>query len=269
MLRLVVVSVALVFSTATAVADSLQNCKQDKDQDVAIVACGDVIRADPKAVWAYDRRALAYLFKRNFDQAIADYTKAIELDPRSWSSYGGRGDAYSMKEDHDRAIADYSKSIENNPSNLVAYLIRGGAYDKSAQYNRAIIDYSTSIATNQGDLRAYRFRGDDYKRMGDQLRAAADYEAIIRLTNNATSAFSYQNRAWALLNLKRPDEALLNAQKAVELEPNNAMALDVRGRLFEVLGHRNDAISDFERALAINPHMTETADALGKLTVRP
>ena len=112
MMRLVSLSIVAVCSASIASADSLQDCKQDKDQDIVISGCTDVIRTDPKAVWAYDKRAMAHLLKRNFDQAVADYTKAIELDPKSMSSYMGRGDAYSMKEDYDHAIADYTVVIQ-------------------------------------------------------------------------------------------------------------------------------------------------------------
>lgn len=303
MLRFVAPFLILVGSGAFASADELQDCQQDRDQDLVISGCTGVIRSDPKAAWAYDKRAFARRGKRNFKQAIEDYTRAIEIDPTNIASYIGRAEAHLLNEDHDdaiadytvaiqsspkavnlyisrgsmyyikgdydRTVADYTKAIENNSNDSFLYLLRGAVYDKRAQYDQAIADYSKALELKPDDFRAHKSRGDDYERIGDQAHATADYEAVLGLTSYSAGAFTYRNRAWALLKLRQPDQALLNVQRALDLEPNDPIALDIRGRVLENLGRRNEAIRDFQQALAINPRMTESADALSRLTRGP
>jgi tetratricopeptide (TPR) repeat protein len=303
MLTYFLASIALACSMSLAFADGLQDCKQEQDQDIAISGCDEIIRADPKADWAYDRRALAYLLKGNSSGAVSDFTKAIEIDPNRMTSYAGRGNAYIMqgdydhaiadytkviqfnpkavnlyisrgtsyynKGDFDRAIADYTKSIENAPNNIWGYYVRAGAYERTAKYERAIADYSRVMVINPDDFRAYKSRGDDYDKIGDKAKAASDYEVVAKLTSNLTDAFGCRTRAWALLKLGRTAEALTSARSAIELTPNDSIALDIRGRILEALGQRNEAIADFQRALAINPRMKETEDTLKTLQSRP
>ena len=53
------------------------------------------------------------------------------------------------------------------------------------------------------------------------------------------------------------------------MEPNDSSALDTRGHIFEALGRREEAIADFRRALAIDPGMQESKDALKRLGAAP
>jgi tetratricopeptide (TPR) repeat protein len=40
---------------------------------------------------------VVYMNKGNYDQAIADYTKAISLDPNSKDAYNNRGNLWATK----------------------------------------------------------------------------------------------------------------------------------------------------------------------------
>ena len=56
-------------------------------------------------------RGLARVEKREYDQAIADYTKAIESDPTYTAAYTNRGLAYERKVDPERARNDFQKAL--------------------------------------------------------------------------------------------------------------------------------------------------------------
>ncbi len=43
--------------------------------------------------------------------ALADYNKAINIDDNNADAYYNRGFSYFYKKDYQRAIADYSKAI--------------------------------------------------------------------------------------------------------------------------------------------------------------
>ncbi|MDR2491690.1 MAG: zinc-ribbon domain-containing protein, partial [Spirochaetaceae bacterium] len=71
-------------------------------------------------VEAHIARAKEYAKKRDYDKAIAEYTKAIELDPDNVAAYVRRGEAYYCRDDDgddNRAIADYTRAIKLDPDN--------------------------------------------------------------------------------------------------------------------------------------------------------
>jgi tetratricopeptide (TPR) repeat protein len=73
---------------------------------------------------AYFDRGEVYSAKGQYDQAIAEYTKAAELSPRRPEIYNNRGLAYTDKGEYDQAIADYNKALEINPNFAMSYYSR-------------------------------------------------------------------------------------------------------------------------------------------------
>src|SRR5262245_33490551 len=100
--------VGFVASSAPALADDREDCSSN-DVERMIRGCTDVINTRHELrqtlAVAYHRRGIAYAAKRDFDRAIADYTKAIEIDPEHVGAYNDRGLAYTNKSDYQRAIA--------------------------------------------------------------------------------------------------------------------------------------------------------------------
>jgi tetratricopeptide (TPR) repeat protein len=64
-----------------------------------------LMRAAPAFSAHYDR-AMAHLKKREYEQAIAEYTEAIRLDPKAPNSYLGRALAYRSVGDEANAVRD-------------------------------------------------------------------------------------------------------------------------------------------------------------------
>src|SRR5438552_956098 len=60
-----------------------------------------------------------------YDKAIADYDEVIRLDPKDVFAYIYRGCAYERQGDYDKAIADYDEAIRLDPKGAKAYEIRG------------------------------------------------------------------------------------------------------------------------------------------------
>ena len=84
----------------------------DNECDNVIRNCTQAIRMNPNDSNAYYYRGLAYGKKGNYDEAIADFTKAITIDPPLASkinpafalAYVSRGLPYTEMGDYDKAI---------------------------------------------------------------------------------------------------------------------------------------------------------------------
>ena len=85
-----------------------------------------------------------------------------------------------------------------------------------------------------------------------------DYEAAIEVFTRAIAtdpayAFAYSERAMALLNLNRDEEALADFTRALELDPRFPGARDWRARTYGGLGNHRAAAEDWLRVLRDQP----------------
>ncbi|HEY0426879.1 MAG TPA: TonB family protein [Pyrinomonadaceae bacterium] len=93
----------------------------------------------------YQKRAVGYIVKGEYDLAVSDYNKVIELKPDDASTYLNRGLAFYNKKSYDLAISDYNKAIELNPKDATAYMNRGESYEKQGNLSKAASDYQKAV----------------------------------------------------------------------------------------------------------------------------
>jgi tetratricopeptide (TPR) repeat protein len=102
---------AITAGSMPALADD-RDCFQQKDSELRIKGCSEIIGRDPNDAAAYHNRGEAYALAGNLERAIADYTKTIEIKPDTAAAYDSRGRAYAAKGDYTRAVADVTKATE-------------------------------------------------------------------------------------------------------------------------------------------------------------
>ena len=105
----------------------------------------DTTRAD-----FYFSRGKAKVMRNDYDNAIADLTKAIELCPVFAAAYHYRGVAYYYKGDYTAAIDDYNKSIDLLPESG-SYNGRSAAYAKMGDRRRADEDRTRAEMLEEQD----------------------------------------------------------------------------------------------------------------------
>lgn len=109
--------------------------------DQAIVDFTKAIEIEPKNSKGYVGRASAYSLKGEDDEGIRDCNRAIEIDPQSGDAYFMRGTLYYEKDQLERGISDLSKAIEINPKDSNAYYSRADSYFIKRDYNKAANDW--------------------------------------------------------------------------------------------------------------------------------
>jgi tetratricopeptide (TPR) repeat protein len=169
MIRVLLATVCLVLTVATAHASALDDLKaantaaQHGKIDEAVrlfsqaLAASDLSAAD--RVTAYKGRASEYIGKSLIDDAfqrldqarqarknaIADFTAALKLKTDDAALYVARAQAYAFNGENDSAIADFDAALklDNSPLTL---LQRGASLLAKGDYDRAIADYTAAIA---------------------------------------------------------------------------------------------------------------------------
>ena len=265
--------------------------KNEDKWDEAISELDKAIKLNPKYAKAYQIRGVVYLKgKGQYDKAISDYTRAIEINPKLAIAYNNRGFVYIGTGEYDKAISDYTRAIEINPKDAYAYKNRGFAYAEGKGYcDEGISDYTKAIEINPKDAYAYNNRGLAYECTGQYDKAIADYSRTIEL--NPYLALPYLNRAAAYFYHKEEyDKAWEDVHKAQSLGLGNVRPVFLRalreasglkeqsgpeygptyklrfpaaeyyfgrGRAYYHEGQYDKAISDYTKAIEINPKYAE------------
>jgi len=74
-----------------------------------------VFACDSQTAQQAMNRGSAAFSAGNYDQAVAEYTKAIRLNPYDANPYIFRGNSYNMKGYHMLAISDFEAALRLDP----------------------------------------------------------------------------------------------------------------------------------------------------------
>ncbi|MHC4497531.1 MAG: protein kinase domain-containing protein [Planctomycetota bacterium] len=116
----------------------------------------------------------------NWDQAVADYSKAIELKPDNSHYWHRRGSVYGQKRQLDKALADYSKAIELDPNRSYHWYSRAVTYSNMNQWDKAPADYSKAIELDPNHYIAWHARALSFLGAGDTKGYRESCEGMLK-----------------------------------------------------------------------------------------
>ncbi len=204
--------------------EKAQELWKNKDQRGALEQINLSIDASPNYAGSYYFRGFIYLYGiKNFDKAVDDFTKAIQMQADFEGAYFYRGMSYNSLEKNIEAIKDFTKVISLNKDNTDAYFMRA------------------LIKSN----------------MNDRQGAISDYDEIIKREKSATPSIYkmstvYNNKAYCLVELDKPSEALPFVTKALDLDESEGYIWDTRGEIYFKLGDYEKCIKDMNKTISID-----------------
>lgn len=196
--------------------------KADFQTDATIRRCTEAIRKNPKDTRAYYNRAVAFNRKGDHIRAISDLNAILELSPGLIHGHIDRGISYRLRGDYGLAIDDFNWVLERYPQNAVSYLGRGLAYALMGELDRAIADFDWCLSL--------------------EPRAKDAVDALI-------------GRGAARCDSEDYGQALNDLDRALILDPKNAIAYCERGRVFDFKRLYTQALADFDAALLIDSNL--------------
>jgi tetratricopeptide (TPR) repeat protein len=166
-------------------SDLGEACVQGRLPEKAVAACSRAIELEPGYGSSYMYRGWAYRQLKQWDAAIADYTKARELGLNDEGSFYHTtiylGELYLEMGEYEKAADVYTFAISIIPEQACFYLTRGDIYLKMKQYEKVIENANVYIELNgQPDTWLLRRRAEAYMKLGQQEKAAADFARIRR-----------------------------------------------------------------------------------------
>ena len=203
------------------------------------------------AYWMRQKGNFMMMLKQ-FDRAIAAYSRAIELDSKNAGHYNDRGVAYGEKGEHELAIEDFNTSIQFNPNNADTYYNLGVAYDMKNDVKHAFKNYTKAIQLNPELANAYVNRGNAYNNKGRLNLAINDLNKAIQINPNNAKAYTNLGKSYGKKG--QLDRAIKNFRKAIQLDPNLAEAYNNLGLAYLIKkGNVELAIKNFDKAIQLDP----------------
>jgi tetratricopeptide (TPR) repeat protein len=183
------------------------------------------IELEPNSASTYVYRGSNWLYKKEFERAIDDYSTAIRLAPEDSTGFRCRAMARSGQGKLDEAIADLDEAVRLSPKDAVLYLERGDAHHIKKRFKEAWEDYSTATRLAPELPQGYSARAEvvlesDNPSFHTVKESLQDAQRACELTN-WQSAYEIGLLAWAHAEMNEFDNAIRWTKEALAIcEPD-------------------------------------------------
>ncbi len=209
-----------------------------------------------------------YLARGNTAGAIAELERGANMAPNSDEGWRRLAKAYEKQNRLAEAEVAYKKAIEANPYNWSTINLLGGFYLDHGRYQQAKASYEQvtklepRISMGWTNLALVACMEGNYEGCIQASQKANDLEP---------NPVTYQNIAQAYYLLHKYPLARENAQKAVDLNPNNQLFYGIVADTYRVEGDTEKANEMYDKAttLALHDLQVNPRDAatMGNLAV--
>ena len=249
-------------ATAAAMKTAF-NAYNQKDYQAAVKSYTDCISNNPVADACYAGRADAERKLEKYDAAIADYNIAAELNATGAKIFSNRGLTYFRQKNYEAAIKDYNRAIELDPKDAASYQNRGASFANLDKLTEGEADVKKALELNPND--------QSIKDTLDQIEAELHpaQQRIIyggASTEPLSSAKEYFERAAGKFTKDKDYEgAILDFTGCLNLEPNNSSCYYMRGASYYSAGKLTVSLSDINKALELEPTYAPALDLKPKI----
>jgi serine/threonine protein kinase/tetratricopeptide (TPR) repeat protein len=229
---------------------------------LAIQLFRKAIELDPRYASAHAGLGEAYATLHQYfeardewlDKAIESSLKALMYDPTLSEAYAALGLAYFDKKELEEGITATQKAIELDPNNFVAYWILGRIYHTSDRDREAADLFKKVLTLNPNFYNAYNDLGMVYDKLGEKENHAKTLREILEffpayLSKHPDDGRAYMYHAIHLAQAKRFEEAKMEGQKALELNPGDSLMMYNAACLYSRLGEKKLAVETLGNAM--------------------
>jgi tetratricopeptide (TPR) repeat protein len=171
---------------------------------------------------------------------------------KAYIRYKQQGDSLALRSAFEDAIKVYTKAISVDPdSALEAYQLRALCYFNVRLYDLALQDLVRAETINQKNEQTFLLKARVEEVLHKWEEAINDYTVAIQLCPNDTVALN--NRGTVYNRFNDHTDALNDFDKVISLDSNYWQAYNNRALVYQQLGDNAKAIDDYNRALTLNP----------------
>lgn len=208
-------------------------------------------------------RGMALHGRNQFAEAQAAFADVLKLQPDHAEALHALGVIAAQGRDPSAALVWFDRAVAVDPQYALAWFSRGIALEESGRLDDAIASYDRALAVRPGFEKAAVNRRNALQRSGRPDAAALSVAATGKTLADPSSAKDWYERAMALLQGDRHEEAIAHFDRAIAIDPQHAEAYCGRAISRRQTGQNKAAIADYERAIALKPKFYKAHNNLG------
>jgi tetratricopeptide (TPR) repeat protein len=219
----------------------------------------------PDFVGSYLWRGTAEASRKEYDKAQADYQTVIKMSPDNSSVYLQMAELQLAQGHIPEGKVLLQKSLDKDPNSvraagmLAAYDLQANQPAKAVERLQAQIAKEPANAGFYSDLAAIQLQTKDYK------GALASAQKAMQLNPTSIDAVNIYTRAE--IGLNEVDSAIGTWQAWIGSHPSDSHAWQLMGSLQEAKGDPSKAMEEYQKALQIDPNNAVAANNLAYLMV--
>ncbi|MGB6959555.1 MAG: tetratricopeptide repeat protein [Candidatus Acidiferrum sp.] len=190
------------------------------DQAEKTLQAAIVVR--PQYWKSYNSLGALYVGEAHYEEAAKMFTQVIALAPDSFRGYSNLGATYIRLGRYPESIKSLQNSITIRPTED-AFSNLGTAFFAIRQFDSAVKNYSEATKLNAQNYVIWGNLGDSYYYSGNHAQAAMAYQKAVSL-----------------------------AKERLEVNPRDASALSDISGYYAMLGRRQEALGNLEKALQLS-----------------
>ncbi|XP_009209703.3 tetratricopeptide repeat protein 6 isoform X2 [Papio anubis] len=188
-----------------------------------------------------------------FEEAVNFFTWALKINPCFLDAYVGRGNSYmecGHAEATKQAQKDFLKALHINPAYIKARISFGYNLQAQGKFQKAWNHFTIAIDIDPKNYLAYEGRAVVCLQMGNNFAAMQDINAAVKI--NTTAEF-LTNRGVIHEFMGHKQNAMKDYQDAISLNPKYSLAYFNAGNIYFHHRQFSQASGYFSKALKFDP----------------
>jgi tetratricopeptide (TPR) repeat protein len=220
------------------------------------------VQLDPRNSDAINDVLYIYLKDKKYDAALGELNNLAKLSPPQDEIHRFRGQVLLAKGDAQAAEAEFRKTIEINPKNYQTYVLLGQLNMRQNNLPQAIKEVDQLIAANSKLPSAFLLKGYYLQLSNNNSGAIANYRKALEL--DPDNAVAGNNLAWLLCESGTGlDEALSLAKAAKKKYPENPEIADTLGWIYYKM--KNNTLAVDQLVFSVNNRRQPKAEHFYRL----
>ncbi|MDR6195238.1 tetratricopeptide repeat protein [Siphonobacter sp. SORGH_AS_0500] len=237
---------------------------QQGDTEKALSDLNNSLKINPKLGSTYQNRGNLFSLEGQYAPARKDLEEAVKLIPDSSSAWALLGNAQYMTGQEDLAFSSFDKAAQLRPSDYTTYAFRGWIYVLRKEYAKAQEDFKKVLQYKPNEPSSVNNLAMVSTMLGNPQEGLKWADLAVKITEGKLLAYSVNNRAFALLELNRLEEAKAELDRSLRLEENNAWAYRNLGIYYLKKSDAAKALQELQKAEKLDPSVDEINYYFGK-----
>ncbi|UTW53234.1 tetratricopeptide repeat protein [bacterium SCSIO 12827] len=275
-------------------------CMQMGDLLGAIESLTQATRLNDKNPNYFNNLGLAQFYRNDPASARANYQRALALAPKNADTLNNLGMAQQRLDDLDGAIASFKTALQITPDepeilhNYGIALRDGGQHAAAMAALKKAIDVSGGIPDTHAALASLQFLFDQYDDALESCWAAVKldplhidahktFKGLMNAMNREDERYDtfrwaldampqnpkvYEQYGWELAQDEQFAEAEPILRRALEIDPDQAIALTCLGWSLSMQGQHDEALTHHARAGELEPDNPQILESHGQSLIR-